>query len=328
VTVAAGLPQALVGSKNFLSRETLGIMTAAAAHWAEYRGRRTGDKKRRLEATLLRAFIEASPVEDQAAARLRSIKSVDKKIKNMRLRYNDACKELKKTGLSASERGDIRLKFGGCLHFALCRSTFTDCPVSSQSYTREPILFGSATTGARADAVGAAGSAGTEGAPVPLSVAGAPGAASAASAARAARSACNSSVPQGAADCNGDGGVDNAEGSEESSDGGSASDSSKSTTPGGSSDTDAMVSPGIKTAAENMAADAAKKTKKNTTSAAVRQYSEIKLLSDQGAADVVARGHGGGSADEGARGRGPTDGDVRIAAINLMNAFAEKTRRA
>jgi len=35
-------------------------MTAALAHWAEYRGRPTGDKKRRMEAVMLKAFVDAT----------------------------------------------------------------------------------------------------------------------------------------------------------------------------------------------------------------------------------------------------------------------------
>lgn len=107
-------------------------MTAAAAHWAEYRGRCTEDKKRRMEAVLLKAFHEATPSAVKEVARIRSIKSVDKKIKNMRARYNEACKDLKKPGMSTAEKDDIVLKFGGCVLFGLCRSAFKSCPLSSQ----------------------------------------------------------------------------------------------------------------------------------------------------------------------------------------------------
>jgi len=90
--------------KNFSTGETIGVMTAASAHWAECRGRRTGDKKRRMEAVMLKEFVDAAPAADLEVARSRSIKSVDKKIKNMPSRYNDACKDLKKTGLSTAEK--------------------------------------------------------------------------------------------------------------------------------------------------------------------------------------------------------------------------------
>jgi len=150
-------------------------MTAASVHWAEYRGRRTGDKKRRMEAVMLKAFVDATPAADLEVARSRSIKSVEKKIKNMRSRCKDACKDLKKTGLSTAEKEDILLKFGGCVLFGLCRSAFKGCPVSAQTSARDPVLFGSARAadGARASAAasssaavagGAAGEAGeTEG---------------------------------------------------------------------------------------------------------------------------------------------------------------------
>jgi len=80
---------------------------------------------------MLKAFIDASPAADQEVARSRSIKSLDKKIMNMRARYNDACEDLKRTGLSANEKDDILLKFGGCVLFGLCRSVFKSCPVSA-----------------------------------------------------------------------------------------------------------------------------------------------------------------------------------------------------
>lgn len=95
-------------------------MTAAAAHWAEYREMHTGDKKRRMEAVLLKVFIEATLAADKDVERIRSIKSVDKKIKNMRERYNEACKDLKKTRLSTPEEDRILLKFGCCVLLNLC----------------------------------------------------------------------------------------------------------------------------------------------------------------------------------------------------------------
>jgi len=93
-------------------------------HWAEFRGRRTGDKKRRMEAVFLKTFVVARPAAYQEAARTRSIESVDKKIKNMRSRHNKACKDHKATGLSSSERDDILLKFRGCVLFSLARTAF------------------------------------------------------------------------------------------------------------------------------------------------------------------------------------------------------------
>jgi len=129
--------------KKFSSGETIGIMTAASAHWAEYRGRSTGDKKSRMEAVMLKAFIDATPAAEQEVARSRSIKSLDKKFKNVRTRYNDACEDLQRMGLSADEEDDILLKFGGCVLFGLCRSAFKSCPVSAQVSARDPVLLGS-----------------------------------------------------------------------------------------------------------------------------------------------------------------------------------------
>jgi len=123
-------------------------MTAASAHWAEFRGRPTGDKKRRMEAILLKAFVEATPAADEEAARTRSIESVDKKIKNMRGWYNKACKDHKVTGLSSSEQDDILLKFGGCVLFSLVRTAFKGCPISAQTSVRDPVKFGASRGGA------------------------------------------------------------------------------------------------------------------------------------------------------------------------------------
>lgn len=78
--------------------------------------------------------------------RIRSIKSVDKKIKNMRARFKEACKDVKKNGLSTAEKDDIFLKLGGCELFGLCRSAFEGCSLSPHTSTREPVLFGSAKT--------------------------------------------------------------------------------------------------------------------------------------------------------------------------------------
>jgi len=303
--------------KNFSSGETIGNMTAASAHSAEYHGRRTGDEKRRMEAVMLRAFLDANPAADHEVARSRSIKSVDNKIKIMRTRYNDACEDFKRTGLSADEKDNNLLKFGGRVLFGPCRSAFESCPVSAQASARDPVFFRSARTvaTARTAAGGAASAAVAQG------VAGSASAAGGACAARAAEgSGCDGD------DCtDDDGGADEEEGS--GADGGE-SDSSEDSMAHSS-----MVSPREKTDTEIAAASPSKKAKKKTTSAAVRIYFEFKLLSKKAAADAAAgrrrgRGGGGGGGGDGASVNGPTDGDLRQAAINMMNSFAYKAHRA
>jgi len=118
--------------KNFSSGETIGIMIAASAHWAESRGGRTGDKKRCMEAVMLKEFIDATPAADQEPARSRSIRSLDKEFTDMRTRYNDACEDLERTCLSADEKEDVLLTFGGCVLFELCRLAFKSCPACAQ----------------------------------------------------------------------------------------------------------------------------------------------------------------------------------------------------
>ena len=177
-------------------------------------------------------------------------------------------------------------------------------------------MFGSARTVATARTApgGAASAAVAEG------VAGSASAAGGAGAARAAEgSGCD------ADDCTDDDwGADEKEVS--GADGGE-SDSSEDSMPRSS-----MVSPGEKTATEIAAASPSKNAKKKTTSAAVRNFFEFKLLTEKAAADAAAgrrgEGGGGGGGGDGASVNGPTDGDVRQAAINMMNAFADKARRA
>jgi len=234
----------------------------------------------------------------------------------MRARYNDACEDLKRTDLSADEKYNILLNFRGCVLFGLCRSAFKSCPVSAQDSARDPVLFGSPRTVATArTAVGGAARAA-----VAESVVGTAIAAGGAGAARSAEgSGCD-----GDAGTEDDGGADDEEGL--GADGGE-SDSSEDSMPLSS-----MVVPGEKTATEIAAASPSKKDKTKTSSAAVRNYFELNLLSEKAAEDAAASrrggGGGGGRGGDGASVNGPTDGDVRQAAINMKNAFADKARRA
>ena len=126
---------------------------------------------------------------------------------------------------------------------------------------------------------------------------------------------------------------------DDSTDVGRSDDGDRSGVDGGASDSSedsgrdgSMVSPGEKTATEISAGSQTSEAKKVSTSAAVRNYFEYKLSMEKAAADAAARrsggGEGGGGGGGSATADGPTDGDVRQAVINMMNAFAHKARRA
>lgn len=126
-------------SKNFTPGECVGILTAAATHWAAYRASRTGDMKRRAGGAMLDAFVNATPTVDQSLARTREAVAVDKKIKNMRTRYADTCLKSKSTGMSAAQREDLIIKFGGAILFDLAREAIERSHVSTQLTVREPV---------------------------------------------------------------------------------------------------------------------------------------------------------------------------------------------
>jgi len=133
-------------------------------------------------------------------------------------------------------------------------------------------------------------------------------------------------------------------GSQEGSKAGGGSgtdDGSAGTSTDEGSDSEPVKSPGDRAAAAIEKASPPKKgTKRSTASAAVRNYFEFRLTTERAAADAVSRRHdvggerggegepGGLSAGGGSSAGGPSDADVRMAAINLMNAYAERSRRA
>eukprot|EP00168_Porphyra_purpurea_P013825 TRINITY_DN388_c0_g1_i7.p3 TRINITY_DN388_c0_g1~~TRINITY_DN388_c0_g1_i7.p3 ORF type:complete len:295 (+),score=47.37 TRINITY_DN388_c0_g1_i7:736-1620(+) len=126
-------------SKNFTPGECVGVLTAAATHWAAHRGSRTGDKKRRSGAALLEAFVSATPAKDRPLALTRTADSINKKVKNMRSRYIDTCQGLKSTGMSTAQREDLLIKFGGAQLYDLAREAFKTSHVSTQLTVRAPV---------------------------------------------------------------------------------------------------------------------------------------------------------------------------------------------
>eukprot|EP00170_Pyropia_yezoensis_P001269 contig_5636_g1273 len=95
--------------------------------------------KRRTGRAMLDAFVIATPTVNQSPARTREAVAVDKKIKNMRTRYADTCLKLKSTGMSAAQREDLIIKFGGAILFDLAREAFKKSHVSTELTVRKPV---------------------------------------------------------------------------------------------------------------------------------------------------------------------------------------------
>eukprot|EP00168_Porphyra_purpurea_P013819 TRINITY_DN388_c0_g1_i1.p1 TRINITY_DN388_c0_g1~~TRINITY_DN388_c0_g1_i1.p1 ORF type:complete len:309 (+),score=76.34 TRINITY_DN388_c0_g1_i1:736-1662(+) len=278
-------------SKNFTPGECVGVLTAAATHWAAHRGSRTGDKKRRSGAALLEAFVSATPAKDRPLALTRTADSINKKVKNMRSRYIDTCQGLKSTGMSTAQREDLLIKFGGAQLYDLAREAFKTSHVSTQLTVRAPVdLSAAVPTVAVEKGLTAV---------VPP------------------RAGDGSEVhPGGSSDAGGDSAEDAEEGGGSGNDGGSVgSDGDVDAESGAESapDTaprDGSTEPTARAADIAAAASPAKKAKRDTAVGLVREYLSEKMR-------PAAVGEVGGT----------TDSDVRQALVNMINAYAEKARR-
>lgn len=306
-------------AKNFYPGECVGVLTAAVTHWAAYRARRTGDMKRRAGGALLQAFVDATPAADQPMARTRTVAAVDKKIKNLRTRFIATCAVIKGTGMSAAHKEDQIIKFGGAMLFDLAREAFKKSHVSTQQTVHEPMDM-------CADAAASPGSPAAGRAPGGPPAGGSTGG--------------DSSVAEG---MDGDEGQDNAaaddrEGSK--SDGGSAAESIGGESDGGagtgseeasssfSSGSPASKAPSHTATAAEIEASSPKpkKTKKPTAAAVLREYLQQKLVTE--GASGAGNGGASGAAGRGSEADDVTDTDVRRAMVNMLNAYAEKARRA
>jgi len=120
-----------------------------------------------------------------------------------------------------------------------------------------------------------------------------------------------------------------------------ADDGSAGTSIEDGSDSEPVTSPGDRAAAAiEKASPPTRGTKKSSASAAVRNYFDFGLTTEKAASDAVSRRHdageerggeggpGGPSGGVGSSAGGASDADVRMAAINLVNAYAEKARSA
>lgn len=297
---AAGGPR----TRNWLAGECVGLLTAAATHWASLRSRRTALGKTQATAALLQAFVEATPAKDRASARARDINQALRKIKSLRTKYMATRKVLVQTGLSTAQREDALLAFGGSVLYELARGVFRKSSVSNEMTVREPVVLGTPpapTTGAAGGATGAAAAVNAGGV-----AAGTTGPAAAGNAGGAATGTT------GAAAVGPD--VAESDGTEASAESGSdASDDVEAAT------TSAV---NVLVAAEGKSPD--KKPKKETTAGVLRDYIKSKIDRENAAAEST---NCSGPSRDRADGNGVSDDAIRRAVLDMITAYTEKARR-
>ena len=278
---------------NWVTGELKGILLAAPTHWGDYRVSRTGDRSRRTSEELKAAFVSATPAENRPVARTRTAETLDRKLKDTRTKYVATRKNLCRTGLSASQREDIVIKFGGSEVYSYARGVFKTSAVAIESTGREPVVLGAPV----APAVGAVASPVGGGARqvlvVPVSTSPTAGTAS-------------------------PGSVGNDMGTELS-----GADAGADVSLGASDEED-----GVPNAVELLAAAEAqrdpKKTNQVSTSGAITAYLETKTERES---VVVAEQHGSGTAGSGPAANVVSDNDIRAAVLDMIGAIADKARR-
>jgi len=139
---------------NWEIGELKGVVAVAPTHWDDYRGSRISDKSRRTSSELIEAFVMATPAKNRVVARTRTAAALDRKLKDTRTKYVATRKILRRTGLSAPQREDFLIKFGGSELYSLARDAFKTSAVASESTGRETVVF-SPSTAPGTSAVGA-----------------------------------------------------------------------------------------------------------------------------------------------------------------------------
>ena len=306
---------------NWVAGELHTVLSVAPAHWESYRGSRTGDKSRRTGEELTAAFVTATPVENRAVALKRTAASLDRKLKDTRTRFVATRKNLCRTGLSASQREDFLINFGGSELYSLARAAFKSSAVANESTYREPVVFGAP----EAPACGletAPADAGGEGSVAP------------------GRTSTDKS-PTGTA-CTADGGPTLGQaGLAQSSPSprtlmtrpsragtpagpdveGTGADSEGSP---GDADADDTVPKAVELLAGAEAQRDCSKAKKVSTSGAIAAYLDAKNEREK---VLFAERHGGGPSDSREATNGVSDNDIRIAVLDMIGAIAAKARR-
>jgi len=297
-------------AKNFTFGERKALLAAARDHWSEYRGRRTGDKTRRTGRELSDAFVSLVPAAEKAAAAARDPKALDKKIKNMRSSYNTAAKECRRTGASKADKKDAIIKFGGAVLFEMAKVVFEDCPVSNEHTVLELVDF---LQGANDDTAGHGGGAAVAGGDV--------------SDGGVVPPADSTGTVRGGSRDKEVGQCDGGEASENDySDG-----DSDGTPPSGARLAASMTaSPGKDPTAvdieNNVRSKKAKTVKKDSAASNLRDYLQVKLAGAATSTGSAGGGRAEGRIEEATASDGASVGDVRLAIVNLLNAYADKAR--
>jgi len=252
-------------------------------------GRQEPPHQREHKAT----FVSATPAENRPVARTRTAEALDRKLKDTRTKYEATRKNRCRTGLSASQREDIVIKFGGSELYSYARDAFKTSAVATESTGREPVVLGALTAPAVGAVASPVGGSARQVLVVPVSTSPSAGTAS-------------------------PGSVGNDMGTELS-----GADAGADFSLGASDEED-----GVPNAVELLAAAKAqrdpKKTKKVSTSGAITADLEAKTERES---VVFAEQHGSGTAGSGPAANVVSDNDIRAAVLDMIGAITDKARR-
>jgi len=283
----------------------------APTHWADYRGSRTSEKSRRTSSEVIDAFVMATPAENRVVARTRTAAALDRKLKETRTEYVATRRNLRRTGLSASQREDLLIKLGGSELYSLARDAFKTSAVATESTGREPVVFGASTapgisavkSPADEHGEGAGSNAGTPGRVVGVAT---PGLAAVAS-----------SPPQ----CAGTASLGGAEAAIFGAMGDAATDGDDSV---GASDHEDDVPRAVDLLAAAEARKDHKNPKRVRTSAAISAYMPAK---NERESAIFDERHSGRASGSGREANVVSDNDIRVAVLYMIGAIAAKARR-
>jgi len=296
---------------NWVIGELKGVLAVAPTHWADYRGSRTSEKSRRTSSEVIDAFVMATPAENRVVARTRTAAALDRKLKDTRTEYVATRRNLRRTGLSASQREDLLIKLGGSELYSLARDAFKTSAVATESTGREPVVFGASTapgisaveSPADEHGEGAGSNAGTPGRVVGVAT---PGLAAVAS-----------SPPQGA----GTASLGGAGAAIFGAMGDAATDGDDSV---GASDHENDVPRAVDLLAAAEARKDHKNPKRVRTSAAISAYMPAK---NERESAIFDERHSGRASGSGREANVVSDNDIRVAVLDMIGAIAAKARR-
>lgn len=254
----------------------------------------------------------------------------------MRTKYGVAAKQASRTGASTSEKEDALIKFGGAVIFGMAQAVLKDCPVSNELAVVEPVnllqadsaLPGSGDAGAVGASAGVGGAGGED---VLIGESGDSGAGGAVQVGgTAAVGASSRSIPPHAprqdlelAEASSDKGHEEEDGGGESPWSDDDEETPGLSTPASAQQTliNDKTATKIEMNSKIKKPKMCKKSKKDTAAGVLHEYLQAKMADG-------SSGAGGGSV-EGGNVDIPTSkeasvGEVRLAVMNLLNAFAEK----